>query len=189
MVTRNSLGNVAAMPETAAPVFRRIAAFMCDYLFILLYLGLLMLAQSVFPAIRGWFLDASIAHPASFLLVTLPVAAYFAVSEASAAKATFGKRIMHIQVVSNNGERLTAGASVIRAVVKFIPWELGHCAVWRFRFASGDPGQYRNAKLFLAFVWILLAAYLISMALDKRRRTPYDFAAGSWVVGPVLSTK
>lgn len=185
----NALGNAAVVPETAAPVFRRIAAFMWDYLFILPYFGLLVLAQFIFPSMRGWFLDSSKAHPASFLLVTLPVAAYLAISEASAAKATFGKRIMRIQVVSNNGRRLTARASLIRTLVKLIPWELGHSAVWRFRFASGDPAQYRTANLFLVFVWILAAAYLVSMALDKRRRTPYDFAAGSWVVGPVLSAK
>ena len=185
----NAIRNAAGTTESAAPVFRRVAAFMWDYLFILPYFGLLALAQFVFPQMRKWFLDPSTAHLASFLVITLPVVAYFAVPEASVAKATFGKRIMRIQVVTHNGQRLTAADSVTRTVVKFIPWELGHAAVWRFTFAAGDPSQFRMANIFLAGTWILVAAYAVSMLIDKRRRTLYDFAARSCVVGLVVAGK
>lgn len=164
-----------------APLVPRIAAVALDYGVILLYLGGLRVTSVLFPKIDRWFDGLSRAHLASFLLVTLPVALYFALSEASASEATLGKRLMRIRVHSWNGSRLTLPASLIRTAVKFTPWELGHAAVWRFRFANGNLAQIRIANAFLIAAWVLVGIYAACLAFDKRRRTPYDFAARSIV--------
>lgn len=167
---------------TTAPVLRRIAAVALDYVAALLYLGVLRLAVFLVPQLMRWFDGLSTAHLASFFLVTLPISLYFAVSEASTAEATVGKRLMRIRVQSWNGTRLTLAASLVRTAIKFTPWELGHAAVWRFHFAAGNAAQERIATAFLIATWVLVAVYLACLAVDKGRRTPYDLAARSIVV-------
>jgi len=45
---------------------------------------------------------------------------YAALSESSPSRATIGKRIMHLQVVSADGERLNFGQASVRHVMKFL---------------------------------------------------------------------
>jgi len=171
-----------ASPPAPALVIRRIAAFALDYLLILSYLGVLVLASFLVPQMNPWFRRLSTAHWASFFLVTLPVSLYFMLSEASSAQATFGKRWMGIRVQSWTGQRLTLPASLIRTALKFAPWEFGHAAVWRFALGAGNAAQLHIANDFLATTWVLAALYLVCMAVDSRRRAPYDFASLSQVV-------
>ena len=181
-IAERTLGNSVSASFVPAPVGRRAAAFLWDYLFIVLYLGVLRLAAFMFPLIRALFDQATTAHLASFVLLTLPIASYFAVCEASSARGTFGKRITRIEVQSGSGERLTFATSVLRTTVKFAPWELSHAAIWRYRFALRDATQNRMASLLLMSAWVLIVSNLICVAMDKRRRTLYDFASQSTVV-------
>lgn len=165
-----------------APVLRRLWAFACDYMLIVLYLGALGAAAFALSQISQWFSQASTAHMASFLLVTLPIGAYFAFCEASASGATVGKRLMRIQVRRFDGSRLALSASLLRTAIKFTPWELSHTAIWRYRFASTVQTQDWVATSLLTTAWLLIVLNLGCVAADKRRRTLYDFVAGSIVV-------
>jgi len=172
----------ADQASSPAPIIRRLSAFALDYLLVLSYLSLLTLAGLLFPQMNLWFRRLSTAHRASFFLVTLPISLYFVLAEASSAQATLGKRWMGIRVQLWNGGRLSLPASFIRTAIKFTPWEFGHAAVWRFTLARGNAAQLQSANEFLATTWVLIALYLICIAVDSRRRAPYDFASLSQVV-------
>lgn len=161
----------------------RASAFALDYLPIAAYLVVLVVLG---VALREAFPDATarpFGHPVSaqavgFVLVTLPVALYFALSEASAWRATWGKRRLGLMVVTSDGARLGLGRSFARTAVKLLPWELSHAAVWGIALAGGEPAPVHHALL--ALVWLLVAANLAGIGVW--RRAVYDAAVGTRVV-------
>jgi len=167
-----------AAVSLVAPIWRRIVAYALDYILIFCYLCLLGVLAFLVPAVRAWFRAPKTAHLAAFVLLTIPVSGYFILSEASSAGATFGKRFMGILVRGGDGQRLGMARSVLRTCVKFIPWELSHAALWRIQFRVDHP----TAIALLVATWTLVIANIVSVALDRRRRTIYDFAARSKVV-------
>ena len=66
-----------------------------------------------------------------FLLTTLPTTLYFGLSESSRRQGTLGKAKAGVKVVDRNGGRLSRGRGIVRAALKFVPWELGHTCVWQ----------------------------------------------------------
>jgi uncharacterized RDD family membrane protein YckC len=170
LATELSTGRTLAM--------RRYAALVVDYVVILAYMGTLRLVLFVAPQIRTWFNRPSTAHIAAFFLLTVPVSAYFVLLEASPSRATFGKRLTHIRVESFDGGTLTPGHSIVRTVVKFIPWELSHAAIWRIRFGV----DHSTAVWLLVAAWGFVVATLVCVSLDRHQRAIHDFMAGSVVV-------
>ncbi|WP_274652603.1 RDD family protein [Paenibacillus humicola] len=164
-----------------APVRRRMLAFLLDYIFIACYLALLsgagLLARPVMVSLFTH--GVWTAELAGFLMLTLPVALYFGLSEGSGSHATWGKRKMGIRVARADGRPLGFGVSLLRSAVKFAPWELAHFTIWRLVLPSGSPAYAVNALLIL--VYVLVLAYLISPFLNKRRQSLYDAAAGTVV--------
>lgn len=171
----------AVTSAAVAPVLHRAAAFLWDYVFIALYLGFLRILSLALPQMMLWFQRPSTAHLLSFIFVTLPIGLYFAITEASPARATFGKRLMHVQVDDPKGARLTIARSMLRTAAKFTPWELSHAAVWRFRFAADGAPHDHVAVALLVTAWVLVSVNVICVGVDKRRRTLYDLIAGSIV--------
>jgi uncharacterized RDD family membrane protein YckC len=110
-----------------------------------------------------------------FLILTLPIIMYFAVLEATAAAGSVGKRRLGLRVVRTSGERVGFLRSLVRSALKFLPWELAHTCLWRIegwpaRTAELSPGVIAG----FVSVWVLVAAYLITMRFSTDRRTPYD---------------
>jgi len=161
----------------------RVAAFALDYLPMAGYLAMVvalgMAVGSAFPeAIAHAFAHAARAQAIGFVLVTLPVGLYFALSEASSWQATWGKRRLGLIVTGPGGGRLGRGRALARAGAKFVPWELAHAAVWGIALADGQPAPAQPALL--AFVWLLVGANAVG--IGAWRRSLYDVVLGTRVV-------
>lgn len=174
---------------TYANGWQRIAAFLLDYLIIALYLVLLIIVGVGlgFGPLRGAF-QAMFADPnksefSAFLLLVLPVVLYFALLECAPWQATWGKRKMGLRVTDTHGARLSFPRSLGRSLLKFAPWELTHACIWRipgWPLAPSAPSTIIAAGL--ALVWVLVAAYLVSLLVSQRHQTLYDWIAGTFVI-------
>ena len=89
----------------------RVGAFVLDYVIILFYLVavtlIFLLLNSLFNLNDRLFMDRVRAQLTAFLLITLPVALYFAISESSNRQATWGKQRMRLKVTGDNGETIS----------------------------------------------------------------------------------
>ena len=100
--------------------------------------------------------------PGKMLVSTLISWAYFALQESSSAQATVGKRLLGIRVSTEDGARLSIGASTIRA------WPL-----------------YLNSAGWIADAWlgglISLLAFVacVSVAFSSRKQGLHDKMAGA----------
>jgi uncharacterized RDD family membrane protein YckC len=171
--------------QQPASLGKRVAAFGLDYLLISAYLFLLvcvgLLLQVAAPEFsRALFGSAISGELTGFAVLTLPVTLYFALGEASGASATWGKRRLGLGVLTDDGQRLSLGRSLLRSGLKFLPWELAHALIWQFRFAGPHPPLLLAAAL--AVVWLLVGLNLLSVLIDERHRAPYDLVARTAVI-------
>lgn len=177
---------IAVVLAVASP-WRRIAAWMIDYLVILAYL-IVVTATSLetlsSPAASGF--SSALARPTTaelvgFLTLTGPVILYFALTEASAWQATLGKRALRIVVVGPGGRPLPFGRAIIREVVRFLPWEMAHALIWPLAL----PPHLEPLPVTIggfAMVYLIVFAYLVSLFVGSEHRTIYDRIAGSRVM-------
>lgn len=163
-----------------APILRRLLAFALDYLVLSLYIGLI---SGVFALLPGDFVGRLFATPLSgqatvIVILTAPVLLYFALLESSQLKGTLGKRAVGVSVVRVDGARLSIGRALLRNALKLLPWELAHTCLWRIEGWPTAPETPSGLPLVgLILVWVIVAAYIVSMLLTARRRTLYDLAA------------
>src|SRR5579875_714607 len=167
---------------------RRVAAFALDYAVIAAYIGLLAgLSLAVRAALHRrralpWTDAAKMAgHAVAFLTLTVPVALYFALAEASRSRATPGKRALGLRVTTLDGGRVPLGRALLRSAVKFAPWEVAHTAIWHTPgqpfFSPPAAGNVVGYALALGG-----AAWYVGTLCVGDRRTPYDRIAGTLVV-------
>lgn len=161
----------------------RLTAFALDYVPILAYLSVLaalgsLLGRAYPEAVAGAFARPATAQAIGFLLVTLPVGLYFAVSEASARQATWGKGRRGLRVVGPLGGRLGLGRSFVRTGLKFVPWEVAHAGVWGLTLAGEEPA--RVAVVLVMLSWSGLGVN--ATAIAWKRRAVYDVLSGTAVV-------
>ncbi len=166
--------------------WRRLAAYLIDYLVIAAYIALLFALAVVLRERTGPGLgegpNPMVGQLIGFVTLTLPVILYFAVMHASQRGATVGKRVLRLRVVNMNGQQARFPQTLMRAVVKFLPWEIAHTAIWRI------PGWPQEPAEPLAWQWTAFAAsmlacglYIVSLFIGAGR-TPYDRVAGTCVV-------
>ncbi len=176
----------AATP-TPATGWQRVAAYLVDYLVIAAYVALLTGASFASGASRRMDFALS-GSPAmgqlvAFVSLTLPVVLYFAVSEASQWQGTLGKRALKLRVTAHSeGSRLSFRRTLLRAALKFAPWELAHTVLWRVEGWPLDAPQPTTFH-WLGFALSLLWAgwYLVSLFVGSQRAL-YDRVAASVVV-------
>ena len=151
---------------------RRLFAFAVDWLFVVLWGGVLfgavMVATSGEPPRpeSPWNAQAI-----GLLTMTIPVTLYFAFCESSTMRASLGKRALGLVVTQESGGRLLFRSALLRNVVKFVPWEFGHTLAQQAAF-SGEGG-------FPAWVWGPAAVALVGpvwwlVSMIATGRTPYD---------------
>jgi uncharacterized RDD family membrane protein YckC len=171
----------------AASPWRRIAAWMLDYVVILAYLIVLTaasLATQLSPAASVF--SSAMTKPITaelvgFMTLTGPVILYFAITEASTWQATLGKRALRIVVVGPGGTRLSFRRAIVREAVRFLPWELAHSLIWPLAL----PPHLEPLPVTIggfAVVYLLLLVYLVSLFVGSEHRTVYDRLAGSRVL-------
>ena len=120
------------------------------------------------------------AEMSGFALITLPISLYFALSEASSSRATWGKRKRHLRVTDLAGGRISPARSLSRTALKFTPWELAHACIWQITFAADKTLPIYMVGF--ALVWLLVVANVISLLISPKHQTLYDWAAGTLVV-------
>jgi uncharacterized RDD family membrane protein YckC len=169
---------------------KRLKAFAFDYLTILAYVLVLaavnygvILAGGALDRVSPFFALPIGKDTIAFLTLVLPVILYFALQESSPQQATWGKRQVGIVVASVNGERLTRGRALVRSAIKFLPWQIGHTSIYHIKglpLAPEEPSPMVMAGFVLTYA--LVGVYVLSALITERYRTPYDWAAGSWVI-------
>jgi len=167
--------------KTYAGFWKRAGAFALDYIIILGYLigiVLLSLLLNAVGASEWLFADRIRAQFVAFLLVTLPVTLYFAISESSPSQATWGKRRLKLRVTDQDGNRIGFGRSLARTLLKFVPWELSHTLIWQIYF-SPIVSPWVNYGFTL--VYLLIGLNIVSLFLTKTRQTLYDLLAKTYV--------
>ena len=164
-------------------------AFAYDYLLILAYIVVLagvnyglILSRGILEDISPIFASPWIKDGLAFLTLILPVILYFTFFESGPQQASWGKRRVGLRVVNASGERLTRTRAFIRNLLKFLPWQLGHTSVYQILALA--PGQEPTLLHTAGFVltYLLAGLYLASAVITKNHRTPYDWAAGSFVI-------
>lgn len=167
-----------------AAVWRRIAAFMCDYVVIAVYLVLLSVGFALLPRelVEWLFATPTSGQAVAFVTLTLPVVLYFSGFEASRWGATPGKRMLGLRVTRSDGRRLSVMASLLRSGIKFLPWELAHTAIWRIEGWPQSPEPPTGwPLLLLVVVWVLLGVSVLMLLRSARRQALHDAVAGSVV--------
>jgi len=112
---RHAVDGTDRCGSTGARGTQRVAAFAIDDAMIAAYIGLLtgigfasraLLHQQFGPPRT----DTAKIHDHVVAFLTLPMALYVALSEASRAQATFGKRARRLRVTTTDGQRVPLGA-------------------------------------------------------------------------------
>lgn len=121
----------------------------------------------------SWFQDPWNMEFYVLTTISLPVYLYFAYLDSKAGRGTLGKRLMHLKVVSSKDEqRLNLGTSLIRAVLKLLPWELIHIGI-----IFPTPLYYQeNGKIrILTYIGIgLFVIYVFGAIFHSKKQTLYD---------------
>jgi uncharacterized RDD family membrane protein YckC len=169
---------------TYAGFWKRVGAFALDYIIILGYLlavvFLSLLVNSLFSANQWLFADRIRAQFVAFLIVTLPVTLYFAISESSARQATWGKQRLKLKVVDRDENRIGFWRSLGRTLLKFVPWELSHTLIWQIYFSPQTESVWINYGF--ALVYLLIGLNLLSLVLTKTKQALYDLLTHTYVI-------
>ena len=167
-----------------ARFWKRTGAFVLDYLLILGYLfglTLFILLLNVLFGENPWlFADRIRSQFVAFLLVTLPVAVYFAICESSARQATWGKGRLNLKVADRDGGRIRFWRAFGRTALKFIPWEISHTLIWQMRFSPQADAAWLGYGFFL--VYGLIGLNLASLLVSPQHQTLYDVLARTYVM-------
>jgi uncharacterized RDD family membrane protein YckC len=173
--------------KSYAGFWRRAGAFALDYVIILLYLAALTLVAFLVNSLSNisqWlFAERVRALLTGFLLLTLPISLYFALSESAPRQATWGKRKLGLKVTDHNGERNSLWRSLARTGLEFIPWELSHTLIWTIYCAPGTNSNLVNYGFVL--VYVLIGLNLASLLMTKKHQAIYNLLAKTYVVKQV----
>src|SRR5690625_4011198 len=166
-----------------APFKKRIYAFVLDCLVIAVY-GIFVVGTILFLFrlyIKPLFSSSPVtAELTGFFMITLPVSLYFILCECSKWQGTLGKRKMGIRVVDGFGQRIGIGRSVVRTVIKFLPWEVAHFGIWRLMLPSTLSEM--TVLIILSAVNFAILVYFIVPLTNKKRKNVYDWVASTEVI-------
>lgn len=164
---------------------QRILAYLLDvFLLFLLILGVqggvflaglnpitTLMEQGVTPA--GWQL-----HLWVFAGVSLPLWAYYTLTQSSAHQATWAMRWLKLQTVSLNGQPVTRPQALLRSVVMLLPFEINHTAL----FATiPDPAGYITVAL-ITLTWLMIGGNVLMALWSEKQQTFHDWVAGTTIV-------
>ncbi|WP_159457787.1 RDD family protein [Virgibacillus dakarensis] len=121
------------MSKSAASLKKRLLALLVDILLIIVYvIGLLGVTQLLYhifldgPPAMGRLGEELIA----FSTLLSPVFLYFVITEYGKARATFGKRMMHIHIDSIGNLPLTLTQVILKNIIKLLPWQMAHTFIF-----------------------------------------------------------
>lgn len=166
-------------------IFRRVAAYFIDVTLLMLLVqgfqwGILALTGGfpfdMFVALNnGWLIYGWV-----LLTVSVPIWAYFVLSEHSRWQATLGKRLLGLKVRSTTGENAGWRQLLGRTVLKLLPWEIFHLTFMLPVPLLSDPAPAFRSGFVVGFVLLLL--YLLVLWQTPRQQSIHDLIAETVVV-------
>ncbi len=159
-------------------LIHRIFAWTIDFGIIVLYAILLFAVTSLFFDVRQAGLNPYFGQLIGFLTLTLPVITYSYLTEKGNWKATIGKRVLNLIVLTP--ENKTNKSILIRNLLKYLPWELAHTGVhWIIYFESVGRETPIWTWIILIVPQVLVIVYFISIILSKGQASVYDRISGT----------
>jgi len=159
-------------------LIHRIFAWTIDFGIIVLYAILLFAVTSLFFDVGQVDLNPYFGQLIGFLTLTLPVITYSYLTEKSNWKATIGKRVLNLIVLTP--ENTTNKSILIRNLLKYLPWELAHTGVhWIIYFESVGREIPIWTWIILIVPQVLVFVYFISIILSKGLVSVYDRISGT----------
>lgn len=147
------------------PVKKRMIELLFDYLFILAYLILLALGSFVYYLIsqKGMQQPTEFeSQSITFFTSVLPITLIFTYLDYTK-NGSFGKKKAELQLVY---EKKTVQASLIRNVIKFLPWQIGHMSAIHSVYSGFDLSYFILCYTSILFLVVLLAMSIFRK--DKR---------------------
>lgn len=165
--------------KNGAGIKLRLKALFIDYLCILAYLIILFIFsisfyKLVLKAIPEFTETES--QWISFLTTVLPITIYFIIKESKKPYASFGKKKVGLKIVYNSSP---IKSSIIRNILKFLPWQFGHISVIRGIYTGFDS---IFVFIFYGLAIVLPIIYILMVIFRKDHRHLPDLFSGSWVV-------
>jgi uncharacterized RDD family membrane protein YckC len=159
-------------------LIHRIFAWTIDFGIIVLYAILLFAVTSLFLDVRQAGLNPYFGQLIGFLTLTLPVITYSYLTEKGNWKATIGKRVLNLIVLTP--ENKANKSIMIRNLLKYLPWELAHTGVhWIIYFESVGRETPIWTWIILIVPQVLVFVYFISIILSKGQSSVYDRISGT----------
>jgi len=159
-------------------LLHRILAWTIDFGIIVLYAVLLFMVTNLLFEVRQGGLNPYLGQLIGFLTLTLPVITYSYLTEKSKWKATIGKRILNLIVLTN--ENKTTKSILLRNVLKYLPWELAHTGVhWIIYFESVGREIPIWTWTILIIPQAIVFIYFVSIMLSKGQSSIYDRISGT----------
>jgi uncharacterized RDD family membrane protein YckC len=158
-------------------IFRRLAAFVLDYLIIAAY-ALLVFGLMRILGLADLNLTPISRQLLGLIALTLPVFLYFYLMEKSGSRATLGKKAMGISIcsISENIEPKI----LLRNILKFLPWEIAHAGVhWVVYYSYSENDVPLWVWLLLIIPQIIMITYLLSIILSRGETSLYDRMANT----------
>ena len=163
--------------QNSQTIVRRVAAYFIDVTLLMLVVqgfqwGLLAVTggfpfESMAALNNGWIIYGWV-----LLTVSLPIWAYFVLSEHSHWQATLGKRFLGLQVRSAAGEKASWRQLLGRTVLKLLPWEIFHLTFMLPVPLLSDPAPAFRPGFVVGFVVLLL--YLLVLRQTPRQQSIHD---------------
>ena len=144
---------------------KRMIELLFDYLFILAYLILLALGSFVYYLIsqKGMQQPTEFeSQSITFFTSVLPITLIFTYLDYTK-NGSFGKKKAELQLVY---EKKTVQASLIRNVIKFLPWQIGHMSTIHSVYSGFDLSYFILCYTSILFLVVLLAMSIFRK--DKR---------------------
>ncbi|MEM6338212.1 MAG: RDD family protein [Bacteroidota bacterium] len=159
-------------------LLRRIGAYLTDI--VLLFAILAPLGYVVMQALGIEPSSPREVYATLLLNFSLPVWAYFTVSDHSPRGATLGKRLLSVQTSALDNSRVGWLQALGRTAVKMLPWEMAHAASFLFVPALGEFGVV--SWIGLGTSYALTFAYVVAAWRTGGHRSVHDWASGTQVV-------
>ena len=160
---------------------RRLIAFFIDYFIIILYAIFLWITGSL--VFKLFNISTDITNPVrtqliGFFTLTLPVFAYFFLSEKSSKRGSIGKRKLNLYIDDSHSK--WRNGIFLRNILKFLPWEIAHTGVHWIMFYSNNASQTPQwVWMALIIPQVIIVFYLTSIFYYKGESSVYDMIAGT----------
>ncbi len=158
---------------------QRLKALFIDYLCILAYLVILFLfIMSIYTFVLNGIPEftETQAQWIAFLTTVFPITLYFILKESKKPYASVGKEKIGLKVKYTGN---SIKGSLIRNILKFLPWEFGHLSVIKGIYSGFDS---ISVFVFYGLALILPITYILMVTFRKDHRHLPDLLSGSQIV-------